>query len=67
MASLYLLMTVYRCDANTVLNIPADMSEKLFLKMKLEELPESKKEKCRELFRQIIEMLLAGDGGQKDG
>ena len=58
MASLYLLMTVYRCDANTVLNIPADMSEKHFLEMKLEELPEDKKEKCRELFEQIIEMLL---------
>ena len=67
MASLYLLMTVYGCDANTVLNIPTDMSEKHFLEMKLEELPEGKKEKCRELFGQIIEMLLAGDGEQKDG
>ena len=67
MASLYLLMTVYRCDVNTMLNIPADMSEKHFPEMRLEELPEVKKEKCRELFEQIIEMLLAGSGGQKDG
>ena len=67
MASLYLLMTVYRCDANTVLNIPADMSEKHFLEMKLEELPEDKKEKCRELFGQIIEMLLVGNGGRLNG
>ena len=67
MASLYLFMTVYGCDANTVLSIPADMSEKHFLEMKLEELPKGKKEKCREMFGQIIEMLLAGNGGHTDG
>ena len=66
MASLYLLMTVYRCDANTVLNIPADISESHLIDMKLEELPEEKKETCRELFEQIIEMLLAGNGERKD-
>ena len=67
MASLYLLMTVYECDANTVLNIPEEMSNTNFLEMKMEELSEDKKEMCRELFEQIIDMLLAGNGGLIDG
>ena len=64
MTSLYLFMTVYQCDANTLLRIPTDMSEKHFLELELDRLPEQEKEKCREVFGQIIDLLVSG--GQRD-
>ena len=67
MNSLYLFMTVYQCDANTLLSIKADMSEKHFLELELDRLPEQEKEKCREVFEKIVDMLLKGSGGQRDG
>lgn len=64
MASLYLLMTAYQCDANTVLNIsnvPKDAFE-----MEWSRLSDTEKEKCKEVFGQIIRMILAVDGGRKN-
>ena len=65
MTSLYLFMTIYQCDANTLLSIKADMSEKHF--SELDRLPELEREKCREVFSQIVDMLLEGSGGHRDG
>ena len=67
MASLFLLMTVYECDANTLLSISTDLSKEQFLKMKLDALPEKKQEKWVKLFEQLIEIFLLVNGEQKNG
>lgn len=62
MASLYLFMDAYQCDANTLLNITANEGKSL-LDREMNKLPSGKKEKCREVFGQVIELLLE-NGGQ---
>lgn len=64
MASLYLLMTAYQCDANTVLNI-SDVHKDAF-EMEWRRLSDAEKEKCKEVFGQIIRMVLDFDGGRRN-
>jgi len=63
--SLYLLMSAYQCDANTLLNISTN-KEINVLDLELNKLQSGKREKCRMVFKEIIELLLSFDGGRKD-
>ena len=64
MASLYLFMDAYQCDANTLLNIVMN-EPKNTLDLELDKLPVMVQEKCREVFGHVIEMLLM-NGGRKN-
>ena len=61
MASLYLFMDAYQCDANTLLNI-ATNGPKNVLDLELDKLPDNEKKICREVFELIVEMLLVNGG-----
>ena len=60
-ASMYLLMDAYQCDANTLLNVLPDGGMSA-LDLELEKLPTDKKEKCRDVFGQVIKMILESGG-----
>ena len=57
--SLYLFMDAYQCDANTLLNI-ATNETKNQPDLGLDRLPHSAKEKCMEVFGQVVELLING-------
>lgn len=59
MASLYLFMDAYQCDANTLLNIATNASKNQ-PDLGLDRLPHSAKEKCMEVFGQVVELLVNG-------
>lgn len=52
--SLYLLMTAFQCDANTILNIERRADGQNSVDEKLEKLPEELKEVYQQFFLQIL-------------
>ena len=64
LSGLYAFMDVYRCDANTLLNIPMNKADHEF-DLQLNRLPFDKGEMCKMLLGQLIR-ILQESGGEND-
>lgn len=56
LSGLYAFMNVYRCDANALLNIPTNETDKE-MDLQLSRLPLDKREKCKVLLGQLLQIL----------